>query len=1501
MGANTFTVIALPHSLAADARYHVSVFVGPQLVPDAGDGVLEEFDGFVQWAALLRGGAHIVLSDQDGVIEAMPLLDQVDPQVWDAVFPPTTPVRGPQTPDLLDRHWRTFSAAAVHDGPKLVNLLGIFSDASSPPAPLDHPLSRLLANYGSERGYDESYVTSVYDQILGEPTSDTDRLTLAGIEERISGEDPFEQLIMETHRTRRFFERPEAQRAYQARPTDGETPPKLDPPEPDFHERCALASDHPALQRTLGLVIDLQVTDPERLLTSKWLSATIESADVALLPSVTRTECLAVGEDLVSVPRTADWHEGKLVVGDRDQFALLDVDPDGTGLKFDRYLWGFPRLMISERNGDPETAAPPALRSVGFTVVRHKRGLQTQQSIETQNDLGVQLLGGDAPLLATEDVTQGMRVEVWDDTNQAWWTLHARRIRAEALGHGEIVAKLPEEGFIQGATLTETPEVADSPVHVHEALFGWAGWSLSAPRPGKRVRHEAGEEIPEDPHQVVDPVTPLIVTSTVEPGSLPRLRYGRRYAFRAWAVDLAGNSRPHTIGPLPPAPAPLVDAVKAALTRIPEPNRLVTRLEPTMRNETAGVIRDRRTRLSAPALEVAADLTLTGDALVDRTALGALRARRGEAPLRAGDAGRGVIVNRAFEDVVLAEDGRLFHDTDRLDASLLAQAAVPDLQDFRNVDLLTITPTRPFLRWDPVLPPAMVTRQRFTEGESLRQIVIRSGVTQDHQTLDITVIPPDQYGAAHADHDYAATSERHLVPPKTSQPDAELHGAFDDAIGSANAADHLRLLAVALRESGTLFDMAVPSLADPNVLVDQEGIRLDADPGVVDDDKADLPLELGDPPAPGQYIVHDTDQLHIPYLPDVLARGLSFVFPEAGEGRTILFPFGTEGFTTPYSGAWPEIEPYRLVLAGSGELSGRVDGNVVEFALPPADVQRFRLASSLQADDLDLFGWWNVLPPILRDNPDVINAAIDGWLWAFTPFDRVTLVHAVPRPLEAPRRIILNPFRVKDSVEVALVGAIDIHGPSTDSVTAEATWSDPIDDLSLPAYEDRPQSATAFTTEIQPDEDLAILWQGEDDRDLLVPGSGKVRLHRAVHQIGDTLHHEVTYRLRAATRFREYFHPDLLTPDEGADPLDDGQSVIGEAFSISIPSSAPPAPPVVHSVLPLFRWSEGAEAEQPVGRRSQRLVGVRIYLERPWFSSGVGELVGVLLATGKDTGLEKYVSQWGSDPVWVGAPVPRRAMSLELDSLLHIAGLDDRPRDAGPVTQPAVLPLHGVRGNPNVTVLGYEPQYSLERSKWYVDIAIDPGSTMWPFVRLGLARYQPDSLPGCHLSAPTLCDFVQLPPPRTMSVSRTDARGVRVVVSGPIGIRDVPAGAQPRKDVPANPFVLAGWVKENRTVVARLQRRDPDLPTDLGWETVDVEELIVRGHGRNDNEAAWVGELTAPDDLPLATPGDLPEWRVAVEEWERLLGDPAVLQIIPIPRRPREWESRLVYADEMDL
>ena len=282
-------------------------------------------------------------------------------------------------------------------------------------------------------------------------------------------------------------------------------------------------------------------------------------------------------------------------------------------------------------------------------------------------------------------------------------------------------------------------------------------------------------------------------------------------------------------------------------------------------------------------------------------------------------------------------------------------------------------------------------------------IVIRSGVDVVHDVDrgdTITIVDPTTYATrvAAPGIDYHDTCERHVAPPKASQPEAEYHGMFDSGIGSSDATAQRTALLAALRESGSFLDRTIPSLTDPTTPIAINYLSLAAGPNADPLTLVDLnTLPRGDPLGPGQYLVADTDELILPYLPDPLATGISLRFPDAGQGRPVIrFPGGVEGVVATLHGTWPAIEPYRVVLRDGAESAGSVTGNVLDIALAPGDSLRARLASTCDRQSLPLFGLWQLLPPAVRADNDVAQATADGWLWAFSPSDEVRLVHAVP-------------------------------------------------------------------------------------------------------------------------------------------------------------------------------------------------------------------------------------------------------------------------------------------------------------------------------------------------------------------------------------------------------------------------------------------------------------------------------------------------------------------------
>ena len=1530
MATESYLVTALPYSASSGEKFHVSLFVTHRITPDGAEGVVNEFALARDWTARLAR-ARCILRGGDvagGVfdIPCTPLLDALDPALWPRVFPGSLPVRPWRVPDRTTAPWKTFPAHRMQQHALLVHAASLYSSPVAPPTVAGNALADpLLESLGlSVRQLPLSrIIDGAHDRQISNRLDDLSGG--GGLSGPVfEGSQPLLQMVADAHRARKFYQRDDAaSNPYRERPDPAAVAKPVEKPKPDFHERAGMLGDLSPLLRTLGLVIDLRVDDLRRLAGAVWIQGDVViDGHTNAQRSQPRTACRVVGETFTATPSSGDWELGMLKVGDEDRFTVLDLDPDASALKLEQYTRTLPRLAASEGNGDPTSSAPSTLRATGFGLARINRAQQLHDRLAGAAAQDAALLSGTAPPLTLEQVNRGVRLEVWDDVSTKWHSLHRRHLTVEVEGGGRVVDRVPDAGFLQGAALASREDDPAKTKYAHEVVAGWDGWSLSTPRPGKVVVHDDGDEVVMDaPPADPSPVNPVASTTEIAPGTLPRLRYGRSYAFRAYAVDLAGNSRPHDVAGVSPngngggnvngivLAAP--DAAQHVQSRLANRVTDATRLTAHPQGGAAtDFIRSRIVSMRTPRVEGPVPnggvrgvdpggITPTRIAEIDRLITSRVTARLQDAAARGVT--RAQQIDLAFTDAT----SRVQHLMERTDLQLAPQVAGTALSTMlagqrglgpavgRGRDLAQIitiasdliTTPRPFLRWDPVIEPAAVARYAFTEGESLLRLVIRSGVEQAPGDLALTVTPPAAYVAEvlaerpALNLTWREDSQRHLAPPKTSQLEAELHGAFEAAMGNTAPADRVRAaLGIALREAGTFLDVTVADLANPGQRLPQPGVTFHVTP------TAEVPpvqnpgdLPKGNPLNPGQYVAHDADQVVLPYLPDPLAAGVSFTFPDAGKDHRLTGLFAVEGTTLRYLGDWPEKVPFRFVLESGPELGAIVDGHVVRVSVPPGEQLRMRMSSSLTKESLNLFGLWRSLPPAIRDNPILREAAADGWFWWLTPSTEVRLVHAVPRPLEAPRPTILMPVRAAGDTAVTLFGAVDVHGPSTERIDVEASWSQWVDDIAKPAPERVTSTAIACGTPVGYHEDLVVLTSADGSAPL--PDGTTLRLHGAVHQTGDTLHRMIDYRVRATTRYREYFPPQL-TADV------DDISVVGPTRTLDVPSSARPRKVIMRDVLPLFRWDERTEPAQPFGLRRSRRAGVRIYMERPWYSTGDGELLGVIVAAGSDATVHGAVSQWGADPVFFQQGPAVRG-TLPLVDLLHMSGLDDRRVRGRPVAPPATRTLVDRDGQPTVWVLGYQPEYSPERGLWFVDIALDPGTAFWPFVQLAVARYQPSSLAGLHLGPVTMCDFVQVVPERTATLSRTDETHARVVVTGAVGHPRVPRVID---GVLSTSFVAA--VAATRKMRARLERFDAAVGTDLAWVTVSQVDLPILGS--QGTVVSWAGEIGLPEAIAPRTPGENEEWRVTLEEWELL---PADFEA----GGTGGWEPRVVYADHLPL
>ena len=806
-------------------------------------------------------------------------------------------------------------------------------------------------------------------------------------------------------------------------------------------------------------------------------------------------------------------------------------------------------------------------------------------------------------------------------------------------------------------------------------------------------------------------------------------------------------------------------------------------------------------------------------------------------------------------------------------------------------DSTRATPAQPYLRFEPVPSPVLLLRDRVTEGESLERMVIRSNY--DVSPAEYVQLPQVQAATAGQGYRYKPDNERHVAPPKTSQLMAELHGMFDAAIGAGKNYRHGFNLAV--KEEGTFLDMFVvdPQTGQPTIPV--IGIELVTPPGVTPtpgQPLPSLPLTRGQALAPGQYVIHTTDHLQLPYLPDVFARGVMFVDLPGMPHLLQPFPFDSH--------KWPDLTPFRLrIVEGEGAPVFDTNAHLLEVRLPKATIATVRYSCHLADGDEEKMAIWHWIDKDHRHKSEVLS----GLHWMFTPYRELTFVHAVQQPLQIPEFSPVVAQRTLGGTSVSFTGSIALDSPSTSTIAVEAEWHETVDVLTKHGPELVTGKAHVASFDVEYEERVAFVGPTDIPKQQM-PLFGR---HRMVHEFGDTKYRQVEYYSVATTRFREYFPP-AITKDpanitrSGKESSEVVETTTGAANGarvlLHILNSARPAAPKLQYVIPTFGWQQQSLASGGV-QRTRLGNGLRLYLDRPWYSSGDGELLAILLCEGLGAAdfkqiperLKPYVTQWGDDPLWGPTATASHARS---------------PLTAGdfPLAQQSMtgLTLDEVAGT-TVTAVGHPVEYDPSRQLWFCDIAVDPPasffrSTYAPFVRLAMARFQPRSLPNAHVSRVILTDFVQLVPDRRARLEfpdPNDAKKLQVTVSGVYGINDITESLP--KDTSTVPNLEA-----SRVVQVSLQVPNANnIGGDLGWVKVGAETTLSVPPGRlSSNNIDWRGTLTLPQ-VPKSKGGSQ-TFRVLIQEFERLRTDSDV-QEFTLTRSGQSFpmRSRLVYADALEL
>lgn len=683
-----------------------------------------------------------------------------------------------------------------------------------------------------------------------------------------------------------------------------------------------------------------------------------------------------------------------------------------------------------------------------------------------------------------------------------------------------------------------------------------------------------------------------------------------------------------------------------------------------------------------------------------------------------------------------------------------------------------------------------------------------------------------------------AVTARHIAPPKTSQLMAELHGGFDNGTVDGSPAGH----ALASRESNSVKDDAQQTKPAINGLPGEIPVAPDdSDPWFQSD-----PL------------------VSVTYLPDPHARGVAFTdLPNElvpGNVRSILF-----------QNAWPNLKAFRIevkppVVEGDPAEPILV-GDTLTVELAPAQRATVRMNSFLAAADIESRGVWKWTDQLAPANLGQVKlSVVKGRHWAHLPWREITLLHAVQKPLEPPKISVLqvDPERKLGETFAILTGDIEVNAPSTARVQLLAKWTDPIDDPpGLPIS----QTQNAHVCEIEVPEGVSSV--GVIDSGTGLPP--KQEFH-------DTKYHRVDYAPVAVTRFREYFPAATNTPA--------ATTSRGVDFSVDVFNTARPAAPKFLYALPLFEW-DTPPGTPGVTKRRRTGGGLRIYLDRPWFSSGDGELLGIVFQEGVDfldldDTLKRFVTYLGADPIWDAGATFANAKETHFKNAQESRGS-----------------LTLAENSATVSVAGYPVNFDPIRKLRFADIRIDTADAYWPFVRLVLARFQPKSIDGAHLSRVFQANFIQLPPRRDAEI----AVGVRVhlKVSGPVYL-----GSEVTKTVGSSLPLIVGSPDSNgpseTATVARsglseieavIETRDPadDPANELSWKAIEATRIVFLQNPST--PGIWEGDV--PLTVPL-TPG---LFRLALKELEWFRTDDA--NSADPPRPLLRVARRVVYADVFAL
>jgi len=800
----------------------------------------------------------------------------------------------------------------------------------------------------------------------------------------------------------------------------------------------------------------------------------------------------------------------------------------------------------------------------------------------------------------------------------------------------------------------------------------------------------------------------------------------------------------------------------------------------------------------------------------------------------------------------------------------LAGNSLPSQMDPENKASAVISGIR-YLRYEPL--PVAVLREgnevasggtgSDRDGESLELMVIRSNLNVTAEQYEKNN-PTTLYSGNQATGTVSWLPEavRHVMAPPGSQLLAETHGMFDAAFKDPAQAASLYQF-IGSRDKPTVNNPATQGRA-PVYPVTQQQVDIEW---------------LADPMAAGVILTMESaTSFETPWK-----KGNSFQFSFYFDDLVTAANAGTA-----YSvDQWKTPRSFRIILVeGNGAPVWSASGRTFTIALPKSAQVQINYACFWRPDDLPVVSGMHACVNKTGVNTQAAQLALRGLHWMFSPWRTIRLVHAVQQPLEAPQfgHNVSQITRDYGNTFVYITTRLSVLGSSTDKIDISASWKEWVDDLTGSGPRQVANATHVDTIQVAYTDTVIVCVIATR----IGANGPTVTLKGPIYQaFGDTRHRMIDYVPVATTRYREYFSGLLAAAavTKQAFPL----TSAGAVASLNILSSARPVVPAVEYLLPSFNWGTTTKGGTITHIRTGN---IRVYVKRPWYSSGDDERLGVVLApkganVGASASLSRYCTIWGMDPVFA-APALNNTNYPTRDNFPYAADYDTVRLAEDSST--------------SVDVAGYAVNYDQDKELYFFDVAVNVESAYFPFVKLTVARYQRNSL---RISGTDYClsklvsaDWMQVVPGREATITfgsgKTNSFTITLSGTAPFGTgnsRYLAAFEGTRTRIRVQ--VQSGVVPLSEGALIAVDAPGPgtmvwEKDFDISFSALKNGQIAFSTVVQLDRQ--WAGKL----------------YRVLISEFELHQFDP--LRTVQLTRvgevrgsAPVEWSERLVFMDMFEV